>query len=131
MVFTSQKSHFYHTKVALLKAQNAVLSSGFCSFRNILYLILHNKKAYSIHTYTHNSILTADRQKDKYCTQKVPFLQSTCLLCRKMRILACFTVRKLTIQDLYFIYINKTSRYSLQYNKEQPRRQTLSFFTTF
>ncbi|EGQ12334.1 Uncharacterised protein [Prevotella nigrescens] len=60
MGFASQKSRFYHTKVALVKAQNAVLSSGFCSFYYILYLILHNKKVYSIHTYTHNSILTID-----------------------------------------------------------------------
>lgn len=131
MGFASQKSHFYHTKVALLKAQNAVLSSGFCSFRNILCLILHNKKAYSIHTYTHNSILTADRQKDKYCTQKVPLFASTCLLCRKMQILACFTVRKLTIQGSYFAHINKLNRYSLQYNEEQPRHQTLPYFTVF
>ncbi|KJJ86996.1 hypothetical protein M573_112042 [Prevotella intermedia ZT] len=48
-----------------------------------------------------------------------------------MRILACFTVRKLTIQGFYFAHINKLNRYSLQYNKEQPRRQTLPYFTAF
>ena len=30
------------------------------SFYYILYPVLHNKKVYSIHTYTHNSILTID-----------------------------------------------------------------------
>jgi hypothetical protein len=67
-----QKSRFNRAKVALLKGQSAAFTTRFCSFCDILCLILHNEKAYSIHTYTHNSILTADRQKDKYCTQKVP-----------------------------------------------------------
>ena len=126
-----QKSRFYRTKVALLKGQSAAFTTLFCSFCDILCLILHKQKAYSIHTYTHNSILTTDRQKDKYCTQKVPLFAITCSLCRKMRILACFTVRKLTIQGLCFAYINKLDRYSLQYKKEQPRRQTLRYFTAF
>ena len=83
MGFASQKSRFYRAKVALLKGQSAALSSGFCSFYYILYLILHNKKVYSIHTYTHNSILTADRQKDKYCTQKVPLFAINLLAVQK------------------------------------------------
>ena len=70
--FSSFSLISYRVKVALLKGQSAAFTTRFCSFCDILCLILHNEKAYSIHTYTHNSILTADRQKDKYCTQKVP-----------------------------------------------------------
>ncbi|OWP33435.1 hypothetical protein CBG55_04425 [Prevotella intermedia] len=126
-----QKSHFYTVKVALLKGQSVAFATRFCSFRDILCLILHNEKTYSIHIYTHNSILTADRQKDKYCTQKVPLFAIDLLAVQKNANIGVFHGRKLTIQDLYFIYINKTSRYSLQYNKEQPRRQTLPYSTAF
>ncbi|AFJ08743.1 hypothetical protein PI172_0548 [Prevotella intermedia] len=51
-----QKSRFYRAKVALLKGQSAAFTTRFCSFRDILCLILHNKKAYSIHIYTYNNV---------------------------------------------------------------------------
>ena len=90
-----QKSRFYTVKVALLKGQSAAFTTRFCSFRDILCLILHKQKAYSIHTYTHNSILTADRQKDKYCTQKVPLFAIDLLAVQKNANIGMFHGQKI------------------------------------
>jgi len=97
-----QKSRFYTVKVALLKGQSAAFTTLFCSFRNILCLILHNKKAYSIHTYTHNSILTADRQKDKYCTQKVPLFAINLLVVQKNANIGVFHGQKINYSRFVF-----------------------------
>jgi len=100
-----QKSRFWLVKVALLKGQSAAFTTLFCSFRNILCLILHNKKAYSIHTYTHNSILTADRQKDKYCTQKVPLFAINLLAAQKNANIGVFHGQKINYSRLtFYIY---------------------------
>ena len=100
--FAVQKSRFYTVKVALLKGQSAAFTTLFCSFRNILCLILHNKKAYSIHTYTHNSILTADRQKDKYCTQKVPLFAINLLAVQKNANIGVFHGQKINYSRFVF-----------------------------
>ncbi|RQE03848.1 hypothetical protein D2S45_06485 [Prevotella intermedia] len=97
-----QKSHFCRAKVALLKSQSAAFTTRFCSFCDILCLILHNKKAYSIHTYTHNSILTADRQKDKYCTQKVPLFAIDLLAVQKNANIGVFHGQKINYSRLIF-----------------------------
>jgi len=97
-----QKSRFYRAKVALLKGQSVAFATRFCSFRDILCLILHNEKTYSIHIYTHNSILTADRQKDKYCTQKVPLFAIDLLAVQKNANIGVFHGQKINYSRLIF-----------------------------
>ena len=97
-----QKSRFYTVKVALLKGQSTAFTIRFCSFCYILCLILHNEKAYSIHTYTHNSILTTDRQKDKYCTQKVPLFAIDLLAVQKNANICMFHGQKINYSRLVF-----------------------------
>ena len=112
-----QKRRFCSAKEPLLHGQSGSFERSKCRFHHTFLFVLRyfmpytpQQKAYSIHTYTHNSILTADRQKDKYCTQKVPLFAINLLVVQKNANIGVFHGQKINYSRLIFYTYKQTEQ---------------------